>query len=314
MTNAKPSGNTRKVQGVWSHLFMFMCPGVCCKTGEVELGLVCFAGCFHKNSQQPIDLSQRCVWCLSQRNHQMERVGNNMPPLVHNVLFTKFPTKGENSLKKASLSETCRSRTTHYVQHLQQWMKSAQGPRSPLLTTLRHNWGSKTTKHTFILPLLVGVNSQQMMKQKELFGFQAVRTKKHKKIKNTNKKAQSHGTTRCVAIVVVVIITVADTGTPFLTSQLGVDPCFADHVPAFWWLGIIERDPVQIGNRRDYKWLTSGLDIPSTDQFWENRYVSHTLTEGACGYISSYDTAHEAKFYDKPCSESTIITAFICEW
>ena len=74
-------------------------------------------------------------------------------------------------------------------------------------------------------------------------------------------------------------------------------------------MGIVQRDPNQLGNVRDYKWYRSGVDIPGTKEYWKGRSVSDENRPDACGYI--YPDGDVPTLYDRFCSKKL---GLLCEW
>ena len=77
------------------------------------------------------------------------------------------------------------------------------------------------------------------------------------------------------------------------------------------WLGIIQRDLQQRGTERDFKFYKSGIDIPSANEYWPNRYLPEWAEQSeGCGYIWPPDNT--SRFHDKRCENAN--QGFICEW
>ena len=51
------------------------------------------------------------------------------------------------------------------------------------------------------------------------------------------------------------------------------------------WLGIVQQDPDAVGIYRDFKWSRSNINIPSTGEWWANRYVPTATYPVSCGYF-----------------------------
>ena len=80
---------------------------------------------------------------------------------------------------------------------------------------------------------------------------------------------------------------------------------FVSHI----WVGVVQRDPLAVGQFRDYKWKRSDVDIPSTEEMWANRYVPSEASPESCGYVIT--TWIDSRLFDGYCS---IARFFICEW
>ena len=77
------------------------------------------------------------------------------------------------------------------------------------------------------------------------------------------------------------------------------------------WLGIIQRDLQQRGGMRDFKFYISAIEVPSTNEYWSNRYLpENAIHSEGCGYIVPSD--NNSKFHDKRCENNN--NGFICEW
>ena len=74
------------------------------------------------------------------------------------------------------------------------------------------------------------------------------------------------------------------------------------------WIGIAQRDVNQRGVHRDFKWVKSNEDIPSTSEYWENRVIPQSNLE-ACGMFDL--NGPNSKFHDSICSSPFKV---ICEW
>ena len=75
------------------------------------------------------------------------------------------------------------------------------------------------------------------------------------------------------------------------------------------WLGIVQRDPLAVGQRRDYKWKRSDVNVPNTWAIWANRYVPTEDHPEACGYFIT--SSINSRFHDDNCFTHL---RFICEW
>ena len=75
------------------------------------------------------------------------------------------------------------------------------------------------------------------------------------------------------------------------------------------WLGVVQHDPLAVGQWRHYKWKRSDVDIPNTDEIWSNRYLPSVAHPESCGYFISYWV--DSRLHDDCCS---MVQEFICEW
>ena len=75
------------------------------------------------------------------------------------------------------------------------------------------------------------------------------------------------------------------------------------------WVGVVQQDPNAQGKWRDFKWYWSDTLIPSTVDFWANRYVPSDNFPPACGGL--YTGENYNRLYDNDCNAGY---AAICEW
>ena len=78
---------------------------------------------------------------------------------------------------------------------------------------------------------------------------------------------------------------------------------------SFLWVGIRQRDSLQKGKNRDYKFYESGVNVPSTNEHWENRFLPNQDFPEACGHIKL--STNNWKFHDHKC---IVNLGFVCEW
>ena len=78
---------------------------------------------------------------------------------------------------------------------------------------------------------------------------------------------------------------------------------------SYIWLGVVQRDPLAVGQWRHYKWKRSDVDIPSTEEMWANRYVPSEVYPEACGFFNTNKV--NSLLHDDLCTE---YHRFICEW
>ena len=75
------------------------------------------------------------------------------------------------------------------------------------------------------------------------------------------------------------------------------------------WVGIVQRDSSQVGQHRDYRWYKSGVDVPSTTDYWNLRDLNDPNEEEACGFIKT--DASRSELRDDGCTQKRGV---ICEW
>ena len=68
---------------------------------------------------------------------------------------------------------------------------------------------------------------------------------------------------------------------------------------SFLWVGITQRDLLQKGQFREYKFYKSGVNIPSTNEHWANRFLPSYDYPEACGHIVL--STDNWQFYDEDC-------------
>ena len=78
---------------------------------------------------------------------------------------------------------------------------------------------------------------------------------------------------------------------------------------SFLWVGITQRDLLQKGQFREYKFYKSGVNIPSTNEHWANRFLPSYDYPEACGHIVL--STDNWQFHDEDC---IVNQGFICEW
>ena len=75
------------------------------------------------------------------------------------------------------------------------------------------------------------------------------------------------------------------------------------------WVGIRQRDMLQKGHYRDYKFYKSGIDVPNTNAYWANKYLPYYHDPEACGILVPLEV--NSKFHDHLCTTSR---GLVCEW
>ena len=75
------------------------------------------------------------------------------------------------------------------------------------------------------------------------------------------------------------------------------------------WLGVVQRNPLDVDQFREYKWERSDVDVPSTEEMWANRYHPSESQAEICGYFMT--TLVDSRLLDGSCSFARY---FICEW
>ena len=75
------------------------------------------------------------------------------------------------------------------------------------------------------------------------------------------------------------------------------------------WVGIVQRDPNELGQFRQYKWLRSDVEVPNTTHYWWNRYLPSSSYPEACGHV--HLGKDNSEFHDNDCA---VGAGLICEY